>query len=193
MYSWGGEFQLGNPDSCIAVVTLSDELAFDKEKVAIWGSDKTENLGIEKVVANILSNPNIRYLLVCGHEVRGHRAGDTIVALHQNGMDDNSKVIGAKGAVPYVENLPQEAVERFQQQVELVDMIDEVDAAMLAAKVDELAGSNPGPFDGGTPMHVEVAQKGGAGMGGATGAMNLHKDLIMDEYLETGSREEGGG
>ncbi len=40
------------------------------KKAAIFGAMKTENIGIEKVVANIISNTSIRYLVECGAEVR---------------------------------------------------------------------------------------------------------------------------
>jgi tetrahydromethanopterin S-methyltransferase subunit A len=35
-------------------------------------------LGIEKLTANIISNPNIRYLIVTGMEVKGHITGQAI-------------------------------------------------------------------------------------------------------------------
>ena len=64
-YPWGGEFTSIHPKSCIAVVLLNTEYV-PKEKIAIYGKLKTENIGIEKIVANVISNPNIRYLLICG-------------------------------------------------------------------------------------------------------------------------------
>ncbi len=45
---------------------------------SISGPLHTENLGIEKVIANVVSNPNIRFLVVCGAEVQGHITGQSI-------------------------------------------------------------------------------------------------------------------
>jgi tetrahydromethanopterin S-methyltransferase subunit A len=90
---------------------------------AIVGPCKTENLGIEKIVANIVSNPNIRFLLICGAESKGHLPGDTLLALHKNGVDGQGRIIGSRGAIPFIQNLPAEAIARFQEQVELVDRI----------------------------------------------------------------------
>ena len=118
LYPWRGEFTVGSKDSQIAIDTLSSSFDFPKEKIAIWGQHKTENLGIEKIIANIVSNPNIRYLILCGDEVRGHRSGQSIQSLHANGIDDNGRIINARGAVPYIENVPMEAIARFQEQVE---------------------------------------------------------------------------
>ena len=57
---------------------------------AIAGPCKTENLGIEKVVANIISNPNIRFLILAGAEVQGHITGQSFKALHENGAEDSN-------------------------------------------------------------------------------------------------------
>ena len=50
LYPWAGEFHLGNPESPVAVVTLSEDVELPDEKIAIYGNMKTENLGIEKVI-----------------------------------------------------------------------------------------------------------------------------------------------
>jgi hypothetical protein len=42
---------------------------------ALSGTLQTENIGIEKIVCNVVGNPNIRYLVLCGEEVEGHQAG----------------------------------------------------------------------------------------------------------------------
>ncbi len=125
LYPWPGTFSTGNEASAIAVVTLDEELDFEekKEDVAVWGPMKTENLGIERVVANVISNPNIRYLIVCGEEIKGHKSGCSLVSLHENGIDEKGKIIEAPGAVPYIENISEEAVDRFRDQIEIIDRI----------------------------------------------------------------------
>lgn len=124
LYPWPGDFKIGNSESTVAVVTLAENLDFEDEKVAIWGPMRTENLGIEKVVANILSNPNIRFLIVCGDEIKGHRSGQTLLSLIKNGIEENGKIIGSEGAVPYIENISKEAIERFRKQVDGVDLVN---------------------------------------------------------------------
>lgn len=32
---------------------------------ALAGTLQTENIGIEKIIANVVANPNIRYLILC--------------------------------------------------------------------------------------------------------------------------------
>ena len=92
---------------------------------ALSGTLQTENLGIEKVICNVVANPNIRYLIVCGPESPGHLVGETLLALAQNGVDQNKRVIGTRAPTPYVFNLPVEFVERFRKQVTLLNLINE--------------------------------------------------------------------
>ncbi len=182
LYPWGGEYVVGNPESCVALVTLSEEILLPREEIAIQGGMKTENLGVEKVVANVVSNPNIRFLILCGKEVRGHRSGDTLAALHRSGIDANNRVVDAKGAVPYIENLTREAVERFRQQIELVDMTGERDKERLLAKALECAARNPGSF--GEPF-VAIKIEGKKKKADVSGMLALHSALRVDPYMET--------
>jgi tetrahydromethanopterin S-methyltransferase subunit A len=121
-YPWGGEFTKCSPDGRVAVVLLNIEYT-PPTTVAIYGPLKTENIGIEKIVANVISNPHIRYLIVCGDDIRGHRSGSSLVALQKNGIDEQNKIIDAPGAIPYIENLTMEAIDRFRNQIEIVDLL----------------------------------------------------------------------
>ncbi|MDR2855493.1 MAG: tetrahydromethanopterin S-methyltransferase subunit A, partial [Methanomicrobiales archaeon] len=85
-----GDFHVGSAQSSVIVVTMGshlDEQAICDAGAALCGSCKTENLGLEKILANIISNPNIRYVLTCGTEVKGHLSGQSFIALHANGID----------------------------------------------------------------------------------------------------------
>ena len=113
-----GDYQVGDPRSAVAVVTLASPLLI--KGCAIFGQCVTENLGLEKIVANVISNCNIRFLIVCGLESKGHLPGNTLLALHKNGIDPQGRIVGSKGAIPFIQNLPPEAISRFQEQVELI-------------------------------------------------------------------------
>ena len=131
-----GDYKVGNPKSRIAVVTLASYINPSPE-AALWGSSKTENLGVEKIVANVISNSNIRYVLVCGTESRGHLAGHSLLAIHANGIDEKGRIIGSQGAIPFIENISEEAVRRFQQQVVLIDRIGLVDPKEILKLVNK--------------------------------------------------------
>ncbi|MCK5038552.1 MAG: tetrahydromethanopterin S-methyltransferase subunit A [Thermoplasmata archaeon] len=185
IYPWRGEFTVGNPESPIAISTLASQMKFPEGKVAIWGHMKTENLGIEKVVANVISNPLLRVLIVCGEEVRGHRSGHSLLSLYKNGFDENGRIVGAKGAVPFMENIDMAAVQRFQEQVEIIDMIDITDKEKIMEMVDEQLTRDLPSF--GEPYIVEIMNGSGGerpSMKRLTGKIGFHKDLIFDPFLE---------
>jgi tetrahydromethanopterin S-methyltransferase subunit A len=136
-----GDYTVGNPESRVAVVTLASQIR--AKGAAIRGPCKTENLGIEKIVANVISNCNIRFLLLCGAESKGHLPGNTLLALHRNGLDEQGRIIGSKGAIPFIQNLPPEAVRRFQEQVELIDRIGLEDIEMIEELIEEYSRLAP--------------------------------------------------
>ena len=157
-----GDFHSGDANSPVAVVTMGshlDEQGICDGGAALCGSCKTENLGLEKVIANIISNPNIRFMLLCGTEVKGHLSGQTMVALHKNGVKDG-RVVGAEGAIPFIENLSDDAIKRFQEQIEVVNIMESEDVGAIKAKINELKARDPGAFAG-DPMIVEVKEAGG--------------------------------
>ena len=154
-----GDYIVGDPESPVAVTTLASHIEAELSGAAIAGPCKTENLGIEKVVANIISNPNIRFLILAGAEVQGHITGQSFKALHENGADpDKKKIIGATGAIPFVENVPLEGVERFQQQLELVDLIDTEDIGTIQAKINECVEKDSGAYEA-DPIVMEVDEE----------------------------------
>jgi tetrahydromethanopterin S-methyltransferase subunit A len=157
-----GDFNSGDANSPVAVMTCGshlDEKGICDKGAAICGSCKTENLGLEKVIANIISNPNIRFLMLCGTEVKGHLAGQTMAALHKGGVKDG-RVVGAEGAIPFIENLNDAAIKRFQEQCELVNIMESEDIGAIAAKINELKGRDPGAFAA-DPMVIEVKEAAG--------------------------------
>ena len=171
-----GDFNSGDPNSPVAVMTCGshlDEKGICDKGAAICGSCKTENLGLEKVIANIISNPNIRFLMLCGTEVKGHLAGQTMAALHKGGVKDG-RVVGAEGAIPFIENLNDAAIKRFQEQCELVNIMESEDLGAIGAKINELKGRDPGAFAG-EPVVVEVKE---AGVGAEVGAAAANPQFL---------------
>jgi tetrahydromethanopterin S-methyltransferase subunit A len=92
---------------------------------ALSGTLQTENVGLEKIICNVIANPNIRYLVVCGPESPGHFVGETINALYKNGIDENKRIIGTEAPAPFLFNIPVEWIGRFMRQTRLVDLTNE--------------------------------------------------------------------
>ncbi len=160
-----GDYHTGDANSCVVVVTMGshlDEQGICDAGAAMCGSCKTENLGLEKIVANVVANPNIRFMITCGTEVKGHLSGQCLKALHAGGVE-GGKIVGAKGAIPFIENLDDSVIKRFQEQVELIDIMESEDLGAIKARVQECVSNDPGAFEG-DAMVVEVKEdEGGAG------------------------------
>lgn len=140
----------------IAVCTLTDEElaeAVDREagpEVAIVGTLQTENLGIERLISNVLANPNIRFLVLCGADSRwaiGHLPGQSFVALMRAGLDDHSRINDAPGRRPVLRNIEAQAVEHFRQTVEVVNLVGAADLSDVLHAVGDCAARNPGPAE----------------------------------------------
>lgn len=125
-----GRYVRGNDFSPVAVCAILDTfdfqippelqnlvLAATDAGAALAGMLQTENVGMEKVLCNIVANPNIRYLVLCGRESPGHLPGETLLALKQNGVDDNKQIIGSTAPTPYLHNIPLEVIDRFNRQI----------------------------------------------------------------------------
>jgi tetrahydromethanopterin S-methyltransferase subunit A len=167
-----GDYQVLRFQAPVAVCTLnSDHLikplsATQAAALSIVGGLHTENLGIEHLIRNVLSNPHIRYLLVCGEDTRkaiGHLPGQSLLALAQHGTNDKMRIIEAKGKRPILKNLALAQVEAFRRQVQVIDQIGNSDIDSLLAMIKDSAKNDPGPFadapSEGNPIAVEVARE----------------------------------
>ncbi|MHB1291267.1 MAG: DUF4346 domain-containing protein, partial [Sulfuricella sp.] len=140
----------------VAVCTLNSDdlvarLAMARPAgMAIVGSLHTENLGIEHLIRNLLPNPNVRFLVVCGEDTRkaiGHLPGQSLVSLMREGLEESGRIRSAQGKRPVIKNVGHEQVEAFRRRLQVVDMIGTTDIEAIAGKVAELAANDPGPSE----------------------------------------------
>ncbi len=144
-----GRYVVGNRNSPVAVCTMSSvDIRLPMGRIAISGKCVTENLGVEKIVRNVVSNPSIRYIIVAGRESMGHFVDNALESLVRNGTDEEGRIIGAKGGIPVLKNAGKDEIERFRKQVEIINMAGETDAGKIMEKVDEYYGRAPQPFSG---------------------------------------------
>jgi tetrahydromethanopterin S-methyltransferase subunit A len=136
-----GDFIVGNPEGAVAICTLSNRdlpvrlIAAGEPAVAIAGRCDTENIGIEKVVLNLLANPRIRWLVICGTEAKGHRAGDAFLRLKERGVDADMRVLESASWRPILKNLTLLDVAQFRQQIEEVNLIGVTELQDILAAV----------------------------------------------------------
>ena len=100
-------------------------------RILIAGRLLSENKGIDAIIDFTMKHPNLKQIIVCGKEVRGHRAGQALLALASNGMDSSGRIIGAVGPNPIL-TLPLQDVDIFRHQVEITDMVGTVDIGKIA-------------------------------------------------------------
>lgn len=137
-----GSFSVINPNGQVAICTLTsdynDFVTVHREAVAIVGKVYTPNLGIEKMIINIISNPNIRYLLLCGKDSSIFKAGQAIQCLFKYGVNADRRIIQAEGHFPVLKNITETQLKVFLQQIELVNCIDEMNVEGLQDKIAQL-------------------------------------------------------
>ncbi|WER49936.1 DUF4346 domain-containing protein [Cupriavidus sp. WKF15] len=150
-----GDYTVLRYGASVAVCTLnSDALAKEladqaPDGLAIVGTMHTENLGVERVIRNVLANPNIRWLILCGEDTRqlvGHLPGQSMESLCTNGTDDSQRIIGAKGKRPYLKNVSREHIEAFNRQVGLVSMIGTEDVGLISQAIVDRHRQGVPPF-----------------------------------------------
>ena len=154
-----GCYLRGNDYSPVAVVVI---LRWEREKTppsieqlvrtadesgaALAGTLQTENIGLEKVVCNVVANPNIRFLIVCGPESPGHSVGDAVLSLKAHGIDEQKRIVGTEAPTPYLFNIAREYVDRFREQVTVLDLVNEGSPDVLRQAVWSCYQETPTPF-----------------------------------------------
>lgn len=127
--------------------------------LAITGTLRTENLGIERLIQNILANPNIRVLILCGADSEqkiGHLPGASMLALAAQGVDERGHIIGAPGRRPVLKNIDRARIDRFRRQVRIVDAVGERSPEVIVRLLEEHCAAALPPFEEPVPLEDQV-------------------------------------
>jgi len=158
-----GSYRVLDPLAPGAVCTLSSEDLFESlaeatpPGVAIVGSMVTENLGIERLVRNLIAAPAVSWLLLCGVDSKGHRAGESLLALSRNGVDAEMRVVGAPGHRARLPSLTHAEVEAFRRRVTVLEHLavtDPGEVLGLAAAVPARSRDAAGEQEPAVPLKV---------------------------------------
>jgi tetrahydromethanopterin S-methyltransferase subunit A len=101
------------------------------DKVLIVGRLLSENKGIDAIISFTVNHPELNRIILCGKEVKGHRAGQALLSLARNGVDTSGRIIGATGSNPILTRSAKD-VEIFRRQVQIIDLIWTVDIDKIA-------------------------------------------------------------
>ena len=135
------EFYQGNPNSSIAICTLSSMSLLKKTansdffgKISIVGRLLSENKGIDEIVRHVNNHKKIKKIIVCGKEVWGHKAGHSLFQLHKNGIDHNGRIIGSESPDPFL-TVSKSQINYFQNKIILVNLINETNFEKIKNKI----------------------------------------------------------
>lgn len=123
----------GNPNSTIAICTLSSlgllrQIANSDfiNQISLVGRLFSENKGIDQIIRYVNENKKIKTIIVCGKDVWGHKAGHSLIKLHQNGIDKNRRIINSISPDPHL-TVQINQISYFQKKIILINMINETD------------------------------------------------------------------
>lgn len=131
--------------SRIAICTLSSirlltEISNDTKlmnNLAIVGRLLSENKGIDDIINYCIVHKELEHLIICGKDSRGHRAGDSLIALSKNGMTKEGIIIESKSPRPQLRSSYQE-VEIFRERITVHNLIEETELDRIRSCVDEI-------------------------------------------------------
>lgn len=138
------EYYLGR-GSTIAICTLSSikllsEISNDikfMDNIAIVGRLLSENKGIDKIIQYCITNRNLVHLVVCGKDVSGHMAGDSIIALFNYGITSEGKILAGKSPHPYLVS-SYEDVQTFRNRCTIHNLIGETNFSRVKSYIERI-------------------------------------------------------
>lgn len=199
-----GDYRVLRFAAPVAVCTLnSDDLmarlaALRPPGLSIVGALRTENLGIEHIIRNLLPNPNVRFLVVCGEDTRqlvGHLPGQSLMSLMREGLDGDGRIRGALGKRPVIRNVGRAQVEAFRRRIEAIELIGETDLEAVARRIADAAARTPGAdpenAPDATPIAVEPAVEAKRLVTDPAGYLvictdHLRRRLVLEHYANSG-------
>jgi tetrahydromethanopterin S-methyltransferase subunit A len=127
------EYYIGKGKS-IAICTLSSidllkEISNSVDvmnRILLVGRLLSENEGIDTIIKFVLDHTELHHIIICGKEVKGHQAGQALISLYKNGMNNDGRIIGAKGPYPLLRS-SQKDIEEFRKQIIRVSDLREID------------------------------------------------------------------
>ena len=140
-----GDYVVLDKSAPVAVSTLAsiklieDLAALSPEGLCIVGKTETENIGIDKIIKNVVTNPAISSMIIAGKDTKGHHSGKTLLALWKNGVNKDMRVIGSPGKRPILKNVSSSEVKSFRRQIQIDNLIGCENAKILAKRVKELS------------------------------------------------------
>jgi tetrahydromethanopterin S-methyltransferase subunit A len=91
------------------------------DDLLIAGRLHSENKGIDQMINYCINHPQLKYLLLCGKDTKGHYPGDALICLIEHGIDENGRILGTIAPSPLLSS-DKENVLKFKKQISVIDM-----------------------------------------------------------------------
>ncbi len=113
---------VGNPESSVGICTLWTKQErvrahIDGSLYSVLGNLYSPD-GINYLLRNLMANPRIRHIVLCGMDVTG--SGEALVILFNQGIDENRQIKGTEAVID--DNLPDYAIKLVRERVQLTDL-----------------------------------------------------------------------
>ncbi|MBU0975795.1 MAG: thymidylate synthase [Patescibacteria group bacterium] len=127
---------IGNPKSNVGICTLwtPKNQILDELKTANYalGGQLYSKRGINFIVRNILANPVINKIVLCGTD--RSESGEAFMKFMKNGIDDDYRVVGDKKCEIQKE-IDKSVIEDFRKNVEVIDVRGKTDISQIADRL----------------------------------------------------------
>lgn len=132
---------LGNLQSSVGICTLWTQRqriakGIDPNLFSVIGNLYSGKRGLDPLIRNLLANPRLRHLVVCGSDISG--SGQTLIDFFKNGFEKESEyqadywLVKSKSEGKVDIEVSEEALKQLRQQVEIFDCRGITDLAELS-------------------------------------------------------------
>lgn len=115
--------------SSVSLCTLSSiDLLIKISKLSIMnnliiaGRLYSENKGIDQMISFCRENPQLKYIILCGKDTKGHYPGNALISLIEHGIDNDRKILKTIAPSPFLCS-HKDDIAVFKKQVSVIDMI----------------------------------------------------------------------
>lgn len=154
--------RVGNFKSNVGIATLWTPVdlicqGLEKNSYTVAGQLYSE-AGVNFIVRNVLANPRIRYIVLCGEENQREKSGQALINLKKKGVDRKNQIVGTQNGFIDKE-IPPEVIAKFRQGVKIIDLRGIYKPRKIQKVIDELPAlqgfSSPCLYPEATPTKGE--------------------------------------
>lgn len=138
---------IANLKANIVIVTLWSPMQtilpkLDQNKFCIGGQLYSKR-GINFIIRNILANPIIDTIIVCGSNLSG--SAESLINFIEKGIDENNNVIGVEKSPIDIE-ISKESIEVLRKNIKVIDLSGEFNTENIQKEVDKNFRENIKPW-----------------------------------------------